>query len=36
MRWFYAFFLLLVAWGGFMHVVLEDDPPTRQKWGELH
>jgi hypothetical protein len=25
MRWFYVFLLALVAWGGFVQVVLRDD-----------
>jgi hypothetical protein len=25
MRWFYAFLLLLAAWGGFVQVALKDD-----------
>jgi hypothetical protein len=25
MRWFYIFLLVLVAWGGFVQVVLKDD-----------
>jgi hypothetical protein len=30
MRWFYAFLLLLAAWGGFVQVALRDDARTWQ------
>jgi hypothetical protein len=26
MRWFYVFLLALAAWGGFVQVVLKEDP----------
>lgn len=30
MRWFYAFLLLLMVWGGFVQVALREDAPTWQ------
>jgi len=33
-RWFYAFLLVLFAWGGFVQVALKDDLPQRQIWDE--
>jgi len=33
-RWFYAFLLVLTAWGGFVQVALKDDLPQRQTWDE--
>jgi hypothetical protein len=33
-RWFYAFLLVLFAWGGFVQVALKDGAPHRQSWNE--
>ena len=35
-RCFYAFLLMLMAWGGFVQVALKDDLPQRQIWTEAH
>ncbi len=34
LRYFYAFLLMLMAWGGFVQVALKDDLPQRQIWNE--
>jgi len=34
LRWFYAFLLVLFAWGGFVQVALKDDLPQRQIWDD--
>ena len=34
MRWFYAFLLLLMAWGGIAQTLLKDDPPEWKAWDQ--
>ena len=33
-RWFYAFLLVLFAWGGFVQIALKDELPQRQTWDQ--